>query len=120
MDIDLIDIIADEGYSASNLKGPGLQAALTMLRKAVLNVLTSVAPWEREAIVARARQGCSAWGPRPPPWSRGRRWGGGDHQDRPRGGTTCSVRTGTYLWWSRGGCCRWYRPQGQPSGRDRI
>ena len=32
MDIDLIDIIADEGYSASNLKRPGLQAALTMLR----------------------------------------------------------------------------------------
>jgi len=108
MDIDLIDVIADEGYSASNLKRPGLQAALTMLRsgkactlivvkldrltrcvkdlgtlceqyfsdekpytllslsdsintrsasgKLVLNVLTSVAQWEREAIADRTRE----------------------------------------------------------------
>ena len=108
MDIDLIDIIADEGYSASSLKRPGLQAALSMLRngkattlivvkldrltrcvkdlgtlceqyfsdaksytllslsdaidtrsasgKLVLNVLTSVAQWEREAISDRTRE----------------------------------------------------------------
>ena len=108
MDIDLIDIIADEGYSASNLKRPGLQAALAMLRsgrastlivvkldrltrcvkdlgtlceqyfsdekpytlmslsdsintksasgKLVLNVLTSVAQWEREAIADRTKE----------------------------------------------------------------
>lgn len=108
MDIELIDIIADEGYSASNLKRPGLQVALTMLRrgqastlivvkldrltrcvkdlgtlceqyfsdekpytllslsdsintrsasgKLVLNVLTSVAQWEREAIADRTRE----------------------------------------------------------------
>ncbi|HRI52666.1 MAG TPA: recombinase family protein [Pseudomonadota bacterium] len=108
MDIDLIDIIADEGYSASNLKRPGLRAALAMLRngqastliivkldrltrcvkdlgtlceqyfsdekaytlmslsdsidtrsasgKLVLNVLTSVAQWEREAIADRTKE----------------------------------------------------------------
>jgi len=108
MDIELIDLIADEGYSAANLKRPGLQAALTMLRsgrastlivvkldrltrcvkdlgtlceqyfsdekpytllsisdsintrsasgKLVLNVLTSVAQWEREAIADRTRE----------------------------------------------------------------
>ena len=108
MDIDLIDVIADEGYSASTLKRPGLQAALAMLRrgdasmlvivkldrltrcvkdlgtlceqyfsdekpytllslsdsintrsasgKLVLNVLTSVAQWEREAIADRTRE----------------------------------------------------------------
>ena len=108
MDIDLIDIISDEGFSASSLKRPGLQAALSMLRngkattlvvvkldrltrcvkdlgtlceqyfsdakshtllslsdaidtrsasgKLVLNVLTSVAQWEREAISDRTRE----------------------------------------------------------------
>lgn len=107
MDIELVDIVADEGYSASTLKRPGLQAALAMLRKGkaeslivvkldrltrcvkdlgalceqyfsegkpytllslsdaidtrsasgklVLNVLTSVAQWEREAIADRTR-----------------------------------------------------------------
>lgn len=107
MDIELIDIIADEGFSASSLKRPGLQAALAQLRqgkaqslvvtkldrltrcvkdlgelcdryfsdgksstllsvsdsidtrtaagKLVLNVLTSVAQWEREAISERTR-----------------------------------------------------------------
>ena len=33
MDIELVDIIADEGYSASTLKRPGLQVALSMLRQ---------------------------------------------------------------------------------------
>ena len=108
MDIDLVDVIADEGYSASSLKRPGLQAALSMLvrgqattlivvkldrltrcvkdlgtlceqyfsdakshtllslsdaidtrsasGKLVLNVLTSVAQWEREAISDRTRE----------------------------------------------------------------
>lgn len=108
MDIELVDIVADEGYSASTLKRPGLQSALTMLRKGqadsliivkldrltrcvkdlgllceqyfgdskpytllslsdaidtrsasgklVLNVLTSVAQWEREAISDRTRE----------------------------------------------------------------
>ena len=108
MDIELVDIISDEGYSASSLKRPGLQAALSMLRqgkattlivvkldrltrcvkdlgtlceqyftdakshtllslsdaidtrsasgKLVLNVLTSVAQWEREAISDRTRE----------------------------------------------------------------
>lgn len=107
MDIELIDIVADEGYSASSLKRPGLQAALAKLQqgqaqslivtkldrltrcvkdlgtlceqyfsdgkpstllsvsdsidtrtaagKLVLNVLTSVAQWEREAISERTR-----------------------------------------------------------------
>lgn len=108
MEIELVDIVADEGYSASTLKRPGLQAALTMMRKGqadslivvkldrltrcvkdlgtlceqyfsegkpytllslsdaidtrsasgklVLNVLTSVAQWEREAIADRTRE----------------------------------------------------------------
>jgi DNA invertase Pin-like site-specific DNA recombinase len=108
MDIELVDIVADEGYSASTLKRPGLQVALAMLRrgqaealivvkldrltrcvkdlatlceqyfaagrpstllslsdaidtrsasgKLVLNVLTSVAQWEREAISDRTRE----------------------------------------------------------------
>ncbi|PSM31761.1 recombinase family protein [Haliangium sp. UPWRP_2] len=108
MDIDLVDIIADEGYSASTLKRPGLQVALSMLKrgqahslivvkldrltrcvkdlgtlceqffsddkpytllslsdaidtrsasgKLVLNVLTSVAQWERGAIADRTRE----------------------------------------------------------------
>ena len=107
-DIDLVDVIADEGFSASTLKRPGLQAALSMLKrgqaqtlivvkldrltrcvkdlgtlceqyfsdakshtllslsdaidtrsasgKLVLNVLTSVAQWEREAISDRTRE----------------------------------------------------------------
>ena len=42
MDIDLIDIIADEGYSASNLKRPGLQAALAMLRSGRASTLIVV------------------------------------------------------------------------------
>jgi site-specific DNA recombinase len=33
MDIELVDIISDEGYSASTLKRPGLQVALTMLKQ---------------------------------------------------------------------------------------
>lgn len=33
MDIELLDIIADEGYSASTLKRPGLQVALSMLKR---------------------------------------------------------------------------------------
>ncbi len=107
MDIELIDIVADEGYSASTLKRPGLQVALGKLQrglaqalivtkldrltrcvkdlgtlctdyfsdgkpstllsvsdsidtrtaagKLVLNVLTSVAQWEREAIFSEDR-----------------------------------------------------------------
>ena len=48
MDIDLIDIIADEGYSASNVKRPGLQAALAMLRSGRASTLIVVkCPFDR-------------------------------------------------------------------------